>query len=178
MKKSTLYWTLALAGGALLLRNATRVSIPKGAKAVRPFNLRKYLGQWYEIARLDYRWERSLNNVSAFYSQNPDGSVKVENRGYDYKRGRWTESTGKAKPVFLEDEARLKVSFFGPFYAGYNVVAIDREYRHALVFGNDLRYMWILSRDPEIPDDVKDQYLAYAREVGYNTEKLVWVEHD
>lgn len=178
MKKSTLYWVLALAGGASLLRNATRVSIPKGARAARPFDLQKYLGKWYEIARLDYRWERCLSNVSADYTLRPDGSVKVTNRGWYARIGKWKKSTGKAKPVNTEDPGRLKVSFFGPFYAGYNVMAVDDNYQYALVFGNDLRFMWILSRNQYVPNDVSDKYIALARSAGYKTERLVWVKHD
>src|SRR5690606_15589272 len=153
-KKTTLL--LALAGGVLtwaLLR--TGVSIPKGAHAIRPFDLKKYIGKWYEIARLDMRFEKNLNNVTAEYSLNEDGSVRVDNRGYDYLSDKWKESIGKARFVHTPDEGRLKVSFFGPFYSGYNVIALDPGYRYALVAGSNLNYLWILSREPGIPTSVQ-----------------------
>ncbi|QHS63630.1 lipocalin family protein [Chitinophaga agri] len=168
-----------LAGaGLLMLSTATAVTIPKGAVAVRPFYVDKFLGKWYEIARLDYKYEEDLNNVTATYSLRKDGAIRVDNRGYDYTKNKWKESIGKAKFAREEDMGRLKVSFFGPFYAGYNVIAIDREYKYALIAGNNLKYMWILSRETTIPDHVKESYLAKAREIGYDTDALVWCEHD
>lgn len=72
----------------------------------------------------------------------------------------------------------LKVSFFGPFYSGYNVIALDKDYKYALVSGQSLDYLWILSRTTTIPDDVKQQYLKLASDLGYKTENLIWVEHN
>lgn len=179
MKKKKLYWTLGLAAiGIFLLRRATKVSIPAGATVVRSFDLQKYLGQWYEIARLDYHWEKGLDNVSANYSMNKNGTVRVVNRGYDYNDKTWKESTGKARFVNTENEGRLKVSFWGPFYSGYNVVAIEGDYKYALVFGNNLRYMWILSRKKTIPADVKRIFLRHAHSIGFDTEALVWTHHN
>jgi apolipoprotein D and lipocalin family protein len=153
------------------------VSIPQGATAVTPFDKEKYLGTWYEIARFDFRFERDLNNTTASYSVNADGSIKVLNRGYNYKTKEWKQAIGKAKFVGDDHVARLKVSFFGPFYAGYNVIALDEEYKYALVAGNNLKYLWILSREPEIPENVKQSYLKIAENLGYKTSSLIWVEH-
>lgn len=153
------------------------VSIPKGATAVKPFDKSKYLGKWYEIARFDYRFEKNLNSVTATYSLRDDGLIKVDNRGYDFKKNKWKQSTGKAKFVSNPDEAKLKVSFFGPFYAGYNVIAIDKDYQYALVAGRSLDYLWILSREKTIPDGIKDQYVKKAKDLGYKVEELIWVEH-
>ncbi len=100
------------------------------------------------------------------------------NRGYAYAKDEWNEAVGKAKFVGDDNVAKLKVSFFGPFYSGYNVIALDEEYRYALVAGKNLKYLWILSRDTTIPDDVKENYLRIAEEIGYNTSELIWVEHD
>lgn len=169
----------AIGAGALVILGAAGcVSIPEGAVAVSPFDSEKYLGKWYEIARLDFKYERNLNNVTATYSLNADGSIKVDNRGFDTTQGKWKQSVGKAKFVKGKETGRLKVSFFGPFYSGYNVVAIDPEYRYALVMGDNLKYMWLLSRDKEMPEAVKTDYLAKARVTGYNTEALVWTKHD
>jgi apolipoprotein D and lipocalin family protein len=152
-------------------------TIPKGAVAVDPFDVDRYLGQWYEIARFDFRFERGLNNTTANYSLNSDGSVKVVNRGYDYTENKWKEATGKAKQV-SSGKAMLKVSFFGPFYAGYNVLALDDEYKYALVSGQNLDYLWILSRETTVPDDIKSDYLNLASKLGFDTSRLIWVEHN
>ncbi|HJV77511.1 MAG TPA: lipocalin family protein [Paludibacter sp.] len=153
-------------------------TIPKGVKAVHPFDKDKYLGKWYEIARMDFRFERNLNNTTANYSFNMDGSIKVDNRGFNYKTNQWKQAIGKAKFVGEQDVAMLKVSFFGPFYSGYNVIALDSGYKYALVAGKDLNYLWILSRDITIPEDIKQNYLRIAKELGYKTTELVWVKHD
>ena len=70
------------------------------------------------------------------------------------------------------------MSFFGPFYSGYNVIALDKDYKHALVAGKSLKYLWILSRKKSIPDSIKSKYLQIAQDVGYDTSKLIWVEHN
>ncbi len=153
-------------------------SIPKGAVAIEPFAKDKYLGKWYEIARLDFKFERGLNNTTAEYSLNKNGTLKVDNKGYDAKKGEWSQAIGKAKFIKGDSIAMLKVSFFGPFYGGYNVIAIDPEYKYALVSGSSLKYLWILSRNTSIPDVVKNKYLKIANEIGYNTSDLLWVEHN
>lgn len=153
-------------------------TIPEGANAVIPFNKQKYLGKWYEIARLDYKQEKNLNNTTAEYSMNNDGTIKVFNRGYNVVTDKWEEAIGKAKFVKNEDIGMLKVSFFGPFYSGYNVIAIDPDYKYALVAGESLEYLWILSREQTIPGDVKENYLTKAQKIGYNTSDLLWVEHN
>jgi len=153
-------------------------TIPDGAKAVKPFDKQKYLGKWYEIARFDFKFERNLNNTTANYSINEDGSIIVVNRGYNYEKKKWEEATGIAKFVGEPDLAMLKVSFFRPFYTGYNVIAIDTDYRYALVCGNKLSYLWILSRETTIPEDIKQDYLAIAKKLGFNTSALIWVEHN
>jgi len=154
------------------------VSIPKGAVAVNPFSKEKYLGKWYEIARLDFRYERNLNNTTAEYSLNDNGTIKVDNRGYNIKKGKWVQAIGKAKFFGKENNAMLKVSFFGPFYSGYNVIAIDNDYKYALVAGASLKYLWILSRETYIPNNIKDKYLKIAEGIGYHTNNLLWIKHD
>lgn len=173
---------IALAGigviaGSFLFLNAC-ATIPKGVTAVSPFDAKKYLGKWYEIARLDFKFEKNLNNTTAEYSLNDDGSIKVVNSGYDYVKKEWKQAVGNAKFVESPDVAKLKVSFFGPFYAGYNVVALDKEYKYALIIGKNARYMWILSRETSIPESVKENYLQKAKEIGVKTQELIWVEHN
>ena len=153
-------------------------SIPEGAVAVTPFDKAKYLGKWYEIARLDFKYERNMNNTTAEYSLNDNGTIKVDNRGYNYKKGKWQQAIGKAKFVGDENLAMLKVSFFGPFYSGYNVIAIDKNYKYALIAGASLKYLWILSRETSIPNDIKESYLKISQGIGYNTDNLLWIKHD
>jgi apolipoprotein D and lipocalin family protein len=152
------------------------VTIPKGATAITPFDKAKYLGTWYEIARMDFKFERNLNQTTANYSLNANGSFKVLNRGFNYKTGKWSEAVGKAKFAGDPNVARLKVSFFGPFYGGYNVIALDPDYKYALIAGNNTGYMWILSRTKTIPEDIKQNYLKLAKGLGFNIDALIWVE--
>ncbi len=159
---------------ALVLFNACE-TIPEGAKAVKPFEVNKYLGTWYEIARMDFKFERDLKNVTATYSLNDNGTIKVLNQGFNINTNERKQAEGKAKFVDLTDEAKLKVSFFGPFYAGYNVVALDAEYKYALIAGQSLEYLWILSREKTIPDSIKTEYLKIAEGIGYKTSDLIWV---
>lgn len=164
--------------GLLLTGIYSCATIPDGAVAVTPFNKERYLGKWYEIARLDFKYERDLDNTTAEYSLNGDGTIKVVNQGYNTIKGEWTQVTGKAKFAGDENTAMLKVSFFGPFYSGYNVIAIDDEYKYALVAGESLKFLWILSRGTSIPEEIKDKYLKIAGKVGYQTNDLIWVKHD
>lgn len=157
--------------------SCSRTTIPDGAKAVSPFNKDKYLGKWYEIARFDFSFEKNLNNTTATYSLNSNGTIRVENRGYNYKTGKWQKAIGKAKFTGSSDTAMLKVSFFGPFYGGYNIIALDKDYKFALVAGDNVDYLWILSRETAIPEEIKTEYLNIAKSVGYDLSRLIWVEH-
>ncbi|WP_291009684.1 lipocalin family protein [Hydrogenophaga sp.] len=166
---------LLLASGALLAGCSS--APPAGVSVVTPFDVNRYLGSWLEVARLDHRFERGLSRVSANYSLNDDGSVKVINRGYNAEKGEWSEAEGRA--VFTGDAntGSLKVSFFGPFYGGYHVIALDPGYRWAMVIGPDLGYLWILSREAHLPPGVRERLLAQAAQAGVNTAELIWVDH-
>lgn len=153
-------------------------SIPEGAKAISKFEVDKYLGKWYEIARFDFKFEEGLNNTTATYSLNPDGSIKVVNRGFDYDKGVWKEAIGKAKFRGAKDIAELKVSFFGPFYSGYNVIAMKGDYQYVLVAGKNTDFLWILSRENSIPEDVKNEFLNIAENIGFEIDDLIWPVHD
>lgn len=178
MKKRHIVGVLVLTGIGLALNSCASRTIPEKATAVQDFNKAKYLGKWYEIARMDFKFEKGLNNVTAEYSLREDGKIKVDNKGYDYEKDKWKESIGKAKFVGNENVAMLKVSFFGPFYSGYNVIAIDDDYKYALVAGESLEYLWILSRETTIPENIKKDYLKKAQAIGYKTNNLIWVEHN
>ncbi|WP_312153829.1 lipocalin family protein [Lelliottia nimipressuralis] len=150
---------------------------PKGVKPVSDFNASRYLGKWYEIARLENRFEKGMEQVTATYGLRSDGGITVLNRGYDPIKNRWKESEGKAYFTGAPTTATLKVSFFGPFYGGYNVIKLDKDYQHALVSGPNRDYLWILSRSTTLPETVKQDFLATARELGFPVEQLVWVKH-
>lgn len=152
-------------------------STPIGISAVDGFKKERYLGVWYEIARFDFAFERNLNNTTATYTSIDSGYIGVINRGYNYKTSKWSQVKGKARFKGSDATAELKVSFFGPFYADYTVIALDADYRYALVAGSSTKYLWILSREKAIPDDIKIKYLALAASLGYVTDDLIWVEH-
>lgn len=161
---------------ALLLVGCT--GTPKGIQPVTGFQLNRYLGTWYEVARLDHPFERGLSKVSAQYSLREDGGVNVLNRGYSAKNEEWKESRGKAYFVQSPDVAHLKVSFFGPFYGSYVVIDLDRTaYQYALVCGPNRDYLWILSRRPDMPGEQRNALVAKAKSLGFKTEELIYVEH-
>jgi len=153
--------------------------IPKGVVPVRDFELNRYLGKWYEIARLDHSFERGMQKVSAEYSLRDDGGVRVVNRGFSTSKNEWKEIEGKAYFVGSETEGHLKVSFFGPFYASYIVFELDREnYGYAFVSGNSTSYLWLLARTPVVSEDIIVRFKARAAELGFDTGKLIFVDHD
>lgn len=163
-------WLLFIA--TLLLAGCT--GVPQGLQPVRGFELAGYLGTWYEIARLDHAFERGLTDVSATYTLRGDGGIDVLNCGWDPARGAWREARGRAYFLDTPDVASLKVSFFGPFYGGYHVFALDPRYRWALVSGPSRDYLWILARDPALPPGTLTDLLALARQAGFATDDLIY----
>jgi len=162
----------------LLLFLSGCVGIPENVTPVSNFNLEKYLGKWYEIARLDHSFERGLTRVTADYSLREDGGVRVLNRGYSEKEAKWKEVEGKAYFVNQPDQGYLKVSFFGPFYGSYVIFELDHEgYQYSLVCGPDKSYLWILARGTEIGDDLKNVLIERAATLGFDTSKLIFVKH-
>lgn len=176
-KKIIAIASATLAVSSLLFFNSCQ-TMPKGVIPVKNFNKDKYLGKWYEIARFDFRFEKDMDNTTATYSLNEDGTIKVINRGYNYKKKKWSQAEGKAKFVGLPTTAQLKVSFFGPFYSPYNVIELDEDYKYALIAGKNTKYMWILSREKSIPDDIRKKYIEKAKSLGFNISNLIWVKHD
>ncbi|MFH2012868.1 MAG: lipocalin family protein [Pseudomonadota bacterium] len=154
------------------------VIIPENVTPVDNFKLDKYLGKWYEIARLDHSFERGLTRVTAEYSMRDGGGVKVVNRGYSSKEDKWKEVEGKAYFVRGSDEGYLKVSFFGPFYGSYIIFELDhKNYQYALVCGPDNSYLWILARTPELNQENKEMLIKKAAKFGFDTSKLIYVDH-
>jgi lycopene cyclase domain-containing protein len=163
---------------ALLLFFSSCNRMPSKAKPVSNFYKDRYLGTWFELARFDYRFERNLDNTVAKCSLNPNGTIRVENSGFNVQSKKWKSATGSARFRSDTDIAALKVTFFKPFYAGYNVIAIDRDYTYALVAGRNLNYLWILSRQKTIPAAVRKSFLDQAAGIGYDTTRLIWVKQD
>jgi len=153
-------------------------SANKEVEVVNNFSKEKYLGKWYEIARMDFKYEKDLNNTTAEYSAIDGNKIKVVNRGYNYKTGEWKEAVGKAKFKTTEDKGELLVSFFGPFYGAYNIVELDPDYQYSLVMGGSETTLWILSRSKTIPSQIKEKYLTKAKELGFDVSKFIWVEHN
>ncbi len=153
------------------------VGVPEGIEPVTGFEVERYMGRWYEVARLDHRFERGMEQVTATYELRPDGTVAVLNRGYRTDKGEWGEASGTARFLGEPDVAALKVSFFGPFYGGYNVVDLDPGYQHALIAGPDRSYLWILSRTATPPKAEVERLVAKAKSLGYDTSQLIYVKH-
>lgn len=152
--------------------------VPDGVTVVRDFELTRYLGTWYEIARLDHSFERGLSEVTANYTLRNDDGIRVVNRGFDSSSGEWDEAVGKAYFETSSDIGMLKVSFFGPFYGGYNIIALDHEnYAYSMVAGPDRDYLWILSRSPAMDPAVLGSLVNRARELGFATDDLIYVAH-
>ena len=152
--------------------------IPDGTQAVTGFELDRYLGTWYEVARLDHSFERGMSNITANYSMRDDGGVSVVNRGYKVEKGEWDEATGKAYFIGDTDVGQLKVSFFGPFYGGYNILELDKDdYQYALIAGPDRSYLWILARSPELGQDVLSALVNKAKDLNFPVDELIYVDH-
>ncbi|UCD86639.1 MAG: lipocalin family protein [Desulfobacterales bacterium] len=154
------------------------VGIPDNITAVDGFEVKRYLGTWYEIARLDHSFERGLSNITATYTLRDDGGIDVLNKGFDKEAGKWKRAEGKAYLVSTPDVGRLKVSFFGPFYGGYNIIALDKEnYSYSLVCSQNRSYLWILARDKELEQDTLGHLIELSKGLGFETDKLIFVDH-
>jgi apolipoprotein D and lipocalin family protein len=174
MKSSFVPGMLSVLAAGLLFTSCAATS---GITPVASLDPVRYAGTWYEIARIDFVFERNLDNTSAQYTVRSDGKIEVLNQGYDNTSGRRKQAAGIARFRTPEKDGRLEVSFFGPFYGQYNVIACSPDYQYALVAGKNTRYLWILSRTTTIPDTVKNDFLSQAQQAGYDTGKLIWVRH-
>ena len=150
---------------------------PVNAVPVKNFDADRYLGTWYEIARMDHSFERGMTDVTANYTKRDKGGIVVKNRGYKVKKGKFSDAVGKAKFKGDEDTGHLKVSFFGPFYGDYIVFDMDQEnYSYAYISGGKDNYLWLLARTPEVSESVKQDFISKSEDLGYNTDELIWVD--
>ncbi|SFO31201.1 lipocalin family protein [Nitrosospira briensis] len=167
---------LLLVAGSTILVGCT--GIPKGVTPVNNFEAQRYLGKWYEIARLEHSFEKGLCGITANYSFRDDGGLQVLNRGYDPQKIEWRKAEGKAYFMKNPKIGYLKVSFFGPFYGSYVIFGLDEaDYRYSFVSGADKSYLWLLARTPRVEDDVLDRFIKNADMLGFDTSKLIFVEH-
>lgn len=162
-----------------LILSTACVGLPENVKPVDKFELDKYLGKWYEIARLDHSFERGLSHVTAHYSMREDGGVKVINRGFSKEKDAWKEAEGRAYFVGEPSLGFLKVSFFGPFYGSYIIFELDHEkYQYSLISGPNKSYLWLLARTPVIDASTKKTLIKKATELGFDTNSLIYVGHE
>jgi apolipoprotein D and lipocalin family protein len=167
---------LLLASSVLM---ACSTEAPEGLKVVDGFDAKRYLGTWYEIARLDQHFERGLEKISATYSLRADGGLDVQNQGWTPESGEWKKAQGQARFIGARDKGSLRVSFFGPFYGGYHIIALDQQnYSYSMVSGSDKTYLWILSRTKTLPKATLASLLAQAKQQGFATGKLIFVKQD
>ena len=170
MKKILLLISVLFLSGCL--------GMPESVKPVSGFELKNYLGKWYEVARLDHSFERGLSQVTAEYSLKSDGGVTVINRGFSEADNEWKEAEGKAYFVKENSLGYLKVSFFGPFYGSYVVFELDRDnYQYAFVSGPNSKYLWLLSRTASVEPEVLQKFIDMSKERGFKTENLIYVQH-
>jgi apolipoprotein D and lipocalin family protein len=176
MKRQNIFITMAAGAGvaAVAYTLLSKKNIPDGASAVQPFDKDRYMGLWYEVARLPSFIEKNIIALTEDYIPNADGTFKVITKGYDTEKQKWSSFEGKIKSAGAADVGMLKVSYFGPAYLSYNVLAVDDDYQNALVSGSGLDYLWILSRQTTIADDVKERFLSIAGNIGFAVEKLEW----
>lgn len=167
----------------IFLAAACTKPMPSAAQdaIIKSFDPQQYIGTWYEIARLDNSFEKGLEQVTANYSVDEDGSIKVINRGFNPESGEWKEAVGKAK--FVDEPnpdgtrtGRLKVSFFGPFYGDYNIIELDKPYYNYALVSSGKEYLWILSRTPQLTYPIKQHLMAKAKELGFATHELLFVK--
>ena len=173
--RKVLHGLLMIAAVAIL---AGCAGIPKGVTPVKNFDTQRYLGNWYEIARLEHSSEKGLSDITANYSLRDDGGIKVLNRGYDAKKGEWRVAEGKAYPMAGPHTGYFKISFFGPFYGSYVIFDLDKtDYGYSFITGADKSYLWLLSRTPRVPDEVLSKFIKKANQLGFDTDKLIYVKH-
>lgn len=164
------FWVAVLAGCT---------GVPDGIEPVENLDVERYLGTWYEVARLDHSFERGLSRVTANYERQSDGSIVVTNRGYDMEQGAWSEAEGHA--VFVDDPTvgHLKVSFFGPFYSSYVIFELDQfGYDYAYITGYNRDYLWFLSRTPTVSDEAMAAFKKRAAAEGFDLSELILVEQE
>lgn len=174
MVKHLLKKIISISG--LLFAVTACTGIPEGVHVIDNFEMHRYLGTWYEIARLDHPFERGLQRISAEYRLREDGGIDVLNQGQNIETQVWEQAEGVGYFIDRPTLGRLKVSFFGPFYGAYNIIALDKvNYSYAMITGPDRDYLWILSRSKQLPTATLDSLIQQAKRLAFATEDLIYV---
>lgn len=161
---------------ALLCAGSCTAGTSHDSTPVAQLDLQRYLGKWYEIARFDHKFERGMENVTAEYILKDDGTIQVLNSGW--KDGEKKVAEGKAKyPDPVGNPAHLRVSFFLFFYSDYNILYVDEDYQYVLIGSKSDKYLWIMSRTPQLDDNARQILLDEAARRGYDLSGLIWVNH-
>ena len=167
---------IAWFAGAKVFRKTYDENLP----LYREFDAIKYLGKWYEIARMQqHPYEKNMEFVSACYKAKSNGDIKVINSGFDMQEWKWTSIEGTA--TYASNNMNLwalKVTFFWPFYGWYNIISIARDYQYALVVGEDTNSMWMLSREKTMPEDIKQSFLMTIKSLGFDLEKVHFTQQE
>lgn len=153
------------------------LGVPDGVEPIDDFELNRYLGKWYEVARLDHSFERGLEAVTADYSLREDGGIRVINSGRNTETQLNQEAEGRAYFVEEPNIGHLKVSFFGPFFGSYVIFELDEDYQAAFIAGNTTNYLWLLARTPKVSQELVDQFISRATQLGFDTSQLIFVDH-
>ena len=149
--------------------------MPESIEPVTGFEIDRYQGRWYEIARLDHRFERGLEQVTATYSPNDDGTLRVENRGFSTRSNEWEDAIGRGRFAGDRSVGALEVSFFGFFFGDYVIFELDKEdYQYAFITGS-LNTLWFLSRTPTVDDALKERFISLTKAYGYDTSEIIFV---
>jgi len=159
----------------LVLFLSACTGLPDGMQPVKNFDLTKYQGTWYEIARLDHSFERGLEQVSAQYKIKDNGDVLVINKGFSTEDNEWSKAVGNAKFIDKKNEGHLKVSFFGPFYGSYVIFHLDKNYQHAFVSGPNTSYLWLLSRSKNVEAALIENFTQQAKTYGFDIDDIIIV---
>ena len=145
---------------------------------VQQLDIKKYTGTWYEIARLPNSFEKGLECITANYTLLENGKIQVVNKGHLAENlAKVKTAKGKAYIPDKNEPAKLRVTFFWPFYGDYWVLALDSEYQYALVGVPDRKYLWVLSRTVDMDDTIYQELLSVAKKNGFAVDKMVKVKH-
>ncbi|SDE63825.1 apolipoprotein D and lipocalin family protein [Mucilaginibacter pineti] len=178
MKKGKAWIGVAAAAGTAGIAYALwpKKKVPASA-IVDPFNKEMYLGKWNEVARLPNLIEKDLRDLTEEYTQNEDGTIQVVTRAFNPIKNKPVEATGTIKFRGAETRGQLEVAYYLPIYLDYNVLDIDDNYQYALVSGNSMNYLWLLSRESSMPEEMKQRFLQKATALGFDISRLEWMDY-
>jgi apolipoprotein D and lipocalin family protein len=177
-----LAWLMALSLSLVAAPKASAMGRPRpelpALETVRPFDLNRYLGKWYEIARIPQSFQKNCEKTTAEYSLRDDGSVRVLNRCFNVVSGEWKQAEGRATVPNRADPSKLKVSFFWPFSGNYWVIELGADYDYAVVGDPSREYLWVLSRQSSMDEVQLEEILARCEAKGFDTSRMVRTDHN